>query len=75
MATLNLTCAHCGGDGIELDDGDVDQDDVVACDVCSKENVFWNGRLVTVDEAHEYHCDSLASRAYEDRAYGRPDDD
>ncbi len=70
----DLTCAYCDN-AIELDDLEVEQDDIVVCDVCSKENVLWNGRLVTVDEAHEARCDSLASRAYEVAAYGRRDDD
>ncbi len=74
MTTLVLTCAHCGN-AIEVEDGEVEQDDIVVCGVCAKECVFWNGAFVTVDESHEYQCDSLASRDYEARAYGRRDDD
>lgn len=73
MATVNLICPHCGNESDE-NESDVEQDDTIACDACGELSVFWNDGLVTVDDAHEYRCDSLASRDYEDRAYGRPDE-
>jgi hypothetical protein len=69
---LNLTCAYCEN-AIEVDDGEVEQDDIVTCDVCGVECVFWHDTLVTVDEAYEYECDLFASRSYGERLCGRRD--
>lgn len=71
--SIDVKCPHCG-DEIELDEDEVEQEDVIVCDACGEQSVFWNVALVTVDDAHEYRCDSLASRDYEARAYGRRDE-
>lgn len=73
MSIITVTCPHCK-DETDVDEDEVEQDDVIVCDACGEESVFWNNALVTVDDAHEYRCDSLASRDYEARAYGRADD-
>jgi predicted RNA-binding Zn-ribbon protein involved in translation (DUF1610 family) len=69
MQSVTVTCPHCGEE-VEIDEDVVEQDDVIVCDGCGEQSVYWNGALVTADDAHEYRCDSLASRDYEERAYG-----
>lgn len=76
---IQCTCAHCKQpvevdwdtcDALNPGEDPVDGD-CVECPHCQKENYFWNNQLVTVDDYHEFRCDSIAAARFEDRAYGR----